>query len=91
MSGDARFCPYCGSETTYLKSGLFKPYNEELDILDSDDEAVFDLDGNKLEGKLPTKKERMVQTWIDIHNEDPQANRKLLQSGEQYFRIPPLQ
>lgn len=26
-----------------------------------DDEAVFDLDGNKLEGKLPIKKERMVQ------------------------------
>ncbi len=56
-----------------------------------DDEAVFDLDGNKLEGKLPTKKERMVQTWIDIHNEDLQANWKLLQRGEQYFKIPPLQ
>ncbi len=50
-----------------------------------DDEAVFDLDGNKLEGK------RMVQTWIDIHQEDLQANWKLLQSGEQFFKIPPLQ
>lgn len=56
-----------------------------------DDEAVFDLDGNKLEGKLPAKKERMVQTWIDIHQEDLQANWKLLQSGEQFFKIPPLQ
>lgn len=56
-----------------------------------DDEAVFDLDGNKIEGKLPAKKERMVQTWIDIHQEDLLANWKLLSSGEQFFKIPPLQ
>ncbi len=56
-----------------------------------DDEAVFDLDGNKLDGSLPIKKERMVQTWIDIHKEDLQANWKLLQNGEQHFKIPPLQ
>lgn len=55
-----------------------------------DDEAVFDLEGNRLEGKLPTKKERMVQTWIDIHQEDLIANWKLLSNGEQYFKIPPL-
>lgn len=56
-----------------------------------DEEAVFDLDGNKIEGKLPVKKERMVQTWIDIHHEDLLANWKLLSNGEQYFKIPPLQ
>ncbi len=56
-----------------------------------DDEAVFDLEGNKLEGYLPSKKERMVQAWIDIHEEDLRANWKLLQKGEQYFKIPPLQ
>ncbi len=56
-----------------------------------EDEAVFDLDGNKMEGSLPSKKERMVQTWIDIHQEDLVANWKLLQSGEQFFKIPPLQ
>ncbi len=56
-----------------------------------EDEAVFDLDGNKIEGSLPSKKERMVQTWIDIHQEDLVANWKLLQSGEQFFKIPPLQ
>ncbi len=55
-----------------------------------DDEAVFDLEGNCLEGKLPKKKERMVQTWIDIHQEDLIANWKLLSNGEQYFKIPPL-
>lgn len=56
-----------------------------------DDEAVFDLDGNLIEGSLPGKKARMVQTWIDIHQEDLLANWKLLSNGEQYFKIPPLQ
>ena len=57
----------------------------------NDDEAVYDLDGNRLEGKIPPKKERLVQAWIEIHKEDLQANWKLLQSGEQFFKIPPLQ
>ena len=56
-----------------------------------DDEAVFDFEGNVLEGSLPKKKERMVQTWIDIHQEDLRANWKLLSNGEGYFKIPPLQ
>ena len=56
-----------------------------------EDEAVYDLDGNRLEGKLPSKKERLVQAWIEIHQEDLRANWKLLQSGEQFFKIPPLQ
>lgn len=33
-------------------------------------ESVFDLEGNIIEGDLPKKKIRMVQTWIDIHQED---------------------
>ena len=56
-----------------------------------DDEAVYDLDGNRLEGNIPPKKERLVQAWIEIHQEDLRANWKLLQSGEQFFKIPPLQ
>lgn len=56
-----------------------------------DFEAVFDLDGNKLEGELPKKKERLVEAWIDIHREDLLTNWKLLQGGEQFFKIAPLQ
>lgn len=56
-----------------------------------DDEAVFDFDGNVLEGELPLKKTRMVQTWIDIHKEELEANWKLLSQGEQFFKIAPLQ
>lgn len=56
-----------------------------------EDEAVFDFDGNVLEGNIPKKKERMVQAWIDIHQEDLIANWKLLSNGDGYFKIPPLQ
>lgn len=54
-------------------------------------EAVFDLDGNKMEGELPRKKEKQVEVWIDIHKEDLMANWKLITNGQQVFRIPPLQ
>lgn len=56
-----------------------------------EDEAVFDFDGNVLEGSIPKKKERMVQAWIDIHKEDLIANWKLLSNGDGFFKIPPLQ
>lgn len=54
-------------------------------------EAVYDLDGNKLEGELPRKKEQQVEVWIDIHKDDLKANWKLISNGQQVFRIPPLQ
>ena len=41
LSGEARYCPYCGSETTYLQSRLLKPYNEELNAADEDDDYPF--------------------------------------------------
>lgn len=56
-----------------------------------DDEALFDFNGNIIEGALPKKKERLVQAWIGIHEEELSANWKLLSQGEQFFKISPLQ
>ena len=39
-----------------------------------DDEAVISLEGELIEGTLPPKKLRMVQTWIDIHHDELAAN-----------------
>ncbi len=55
-----------------------------------DNKAVFDLDGNKLEGELPIKKERQVIVWIDIHHDELIANWELLSNGEPFFKIDPL-
>jgi len=53
-------------------------------------EAVVSLDGKILSGELPPKKMKLVQAWLEIHNEDLQANWKLLSEGKEYFKIDPL-
>ena len=53
-------------------------------------EVVVSLDGDVIQGKFPPKKLRMVQTWIDIHKEELEANWKLLQNGNDCFKISPL-
>ncbi len=54
-------------------------------------EAVFDLEGNLIEGDIPTKQRKYVVAWIAIHEDDLKANWELLQKGEGYFKIKPLQ
>jgi len=55
-----------------------------------DDEAVISFDGGLLEGDLPSKKLRMVQTWADIHREELEKNWDILQKGGEFFKIEPL-
>ena len=56
----------------------------------SDDESVFSLEGQLLEGKISSQKQKLVEAWIEIHKEELQANWKLLDEGEPFFRIEPL-
>lgn len=53
-------------------------------------QAVFDLDGNLLEGGLPTKQRRMVTVWASIHHDELVANWELASSKEPLFTIDPL-
>jgi len=39
---------------------------------------------------LPINKKKLVEAWIEIHKEDLQANWKLLDEGEPFFKIEPL-
>jgi len=55
-----------------------------------DQEAVISLEGELLAGELSNKKMKLVLAWIEIHNEDLQANWKLLSEGKEYFKIDPL-
>ncbi len=54
-------------------------------------EAIFDLEGNLLEGEIPSKQKKLVVAWIALHEEDLNADWKLLENGQEYFKIPPLQ
>lgn len=53
-------------------------------------EAVYDFDGNVLEGKLPKKQHNLVVAWVEIHREELGANWKLLCENEPFFKIEPL-
>ncbi len=54
-------------------------------------EAVIAIPvGDVLEGTLPAKKLRLVQAWIDIHEEELMANWSLAVKGETIFPIAPL-
>jgi len=56
-----------------------------------DEEAVISIfDGQLLEGTLKTNKMKLVQAWIEIHNEELLADWELASSGETIFKIDPL-
>ena len=47
-------------------------------------------DGEVLGGSLKANKMKLVQAWIEIHQEELMADWELASQGEQIFRIEPL-
>jgi hypothetical protein len=57
----------------------------------SDEEAVISIpDGNVLEGSLKAAKLKLVQAWIEIHQDELMADWKLAVNGQEVFKIDPL-
>lgn len=54
------------------------------------DTACFTFEGELLEGSLPKKQRKLVEAWIEIHQDELKANWKLAQEGEPIFKIEPL-
>jgi hypothetical protein len=56
-----------------------------------DDEAVVSIpDGKVLDGALPPPKLKLVQAWIEIHQDELAADWLLAANGEQPYKIEPL-
>jgi len=54
-------------------------------------EVVLSIpDGEILEGDLKRNKMKLVEAWIEIHQDELMANWELASNGEQVFRIDPL-
>ena len=54
-------------------------------------EAVLSIpDGEILEGELGRNKLKLVQAWIEIHQDKLLADWELASQGEAIFRIDPL-
>ena len=56
-----------------------------------DEEAVISIiDGQLLDGILKPNKMKLVQAWLEIHNEELMADWELAINGETIFKIDPL-
>jgi len=53
-------------------------------------EAVYDFEGNLIEGNLPKRQASYVVTWILLREEDLKTNWHLIQEGQEFYRIEPL-
>ncbi|HLE13088.1 MAG: hypothetical protein A2504_07225 [Bdellovibrionales bacterium RIFOXYD12_FULL_39_22] len=47
-------------------------------------------DGNIIEGKIKESKMKLVQAWIEIHQEELMADWQLAVQGNEIFKIDPL-
>ncbi len=56
-----------------------------------DQEAVISIpEGELIEGELRSNKMKLVQAWIEIHQEDLMADWELAINGQEVFKIEPL-
>lgn len=57
----------------------------------SDEEAVISIpEGNLMEGSLRRAKLKLVQAWIEIHQDELMADWNLAVNGQKVFKIDPL-
>lgn len=55
------------------------------------EEAVFRIpDGKILGGSIPTGKVKLVEAWIELHQDELMADWELAVSGNKIFSIEPL-
>ena len=52
--------------------------------------AIFDLNGNIIDGKIPNSQKKIVQAWIEIHNSELNNLWDLLVEGKKGFKITPI-
>jgi len=67
-----------------------KHHIPHIHVIYGDNESVFSLEGEQIDGEIPVNKKKLVEAWIEIHKEELQANWKLLDEGESFFKIEPL-
>jgi hypothetical protein len=66
-------------------------HQPHIHIQCGDQEAVVSIpDGRVIEGSIRSPKLRLVQAWIEIHQDDLMADWSRAISGEAVFKIEPL-
>lgn len=67
-----------------------KHHMPHIHCIYGDDEIVLSLEGQPLEGNIPRNKMKLIEAWITLHHDELIANWKLLNEGNEYFKIDPL-
>ena len=76
----------------YLFEDNARHYLPHIHVRYSGEKAsVAIADGSILAGSIPASQLKMVQAWIEIHKDELYADWELAVSGEELFRIAPLQ
>ena len=52
--------------------------------------AVFDMDGDMLEGDMPTRQKKFIAAWAELHKDELLANWELAINKEPLYKIDPL-
>jgi len=61
-----------------------------LHAIYNENKAVFDLNGNLLEGNMPNKQRKIIEAWMEIHNDELVKLWNLLIEGKEGYTINPL-
>ena len=68
-----------------------KHHRPHIHVEYSGEEAVVSIpDGGVMEGSLRSAKLKLVQAWIEIHQDELMADWRLAVSGQPVFKIEPL-
>lgn len=68
-----------------------KHHQPHIHVQYSDEEAVISIpDGSVIAGSLRTAKLKLVQAWVEIHQDELMENWELAISGQSMFKIEPL-
>ena len=65
-------------------------HKPHIHALYGDEEIVVAIDGEVLEGSFPKKQMKLLVAWMAIHEDELNANWRMLSEGEGYFKIAPL-
>ena len=55
-----------------------------------DNKAIFNLDGELIEGNMPTSQIKLINAWTLIHRDELMANWQLAKNSETLYKINPL-
>ena len=83
-------CRFYGLIVKMIFSDDDKHHKPHVHVYYGEYAASVALDGEVLDGRLPVKQYRMLTGWMAIHEDELNANWKMLSEGEGYFKIAPL-